>query len=958
MAALNNWPRLVRQIPKIGHVDVVASSRFARRELHTKYRPRVDGALSEKQRVLRACILGLGATPLLIYGFSNYNLAVLHAESPPAPAEVQIEKRRKTAGLSKEDNRDSISSQHFQVKRSWENPGVYAWGSNSGKVVAPDSDETQIKTPRRIPYFDGLLLRDLKLDQNFGAAITEKGDLLQWGVGFAKDQAQPTPTLVGKNLKSISFSGDRIIALGSNGKVYSLPISQNDQAQGPKRLESTWIPFWTSRSKVSYRTIEPSNLSWNEKVSSISAGLESLLILTSSGRVFSAAASSEEFPSRGEMGIPGLTWSSRPSGPYDQPHEISTLRGFDIAAIASGDYHSLALDKEGRVFSFGDNTSGQLGFDPNLESPYIDAPSLIPISRLYAGTSLSPRVTSIAAGGSNSFFTVDATQVSQRGETGPNRLLGRITADTWACGSGILGTLGTGRWTHIQGSPQKIKPLSGLFEWDEINNLVVPIRLKSLSVGSTHVSATMDNVTHVGTGESKSTDSRNDTNWGADVVWWGGNQNYQLGTGKRNNANTPLYIAPLDYEAELVRAKRKEEHRFQITPRHTVKIGGGRKYHLLSQLPTMMHKAGYELFSPQDVAFLKRNPKFSYAKNHCDIELAPQLGTPRPTTTLVEPMRANTPTSNVWRIALVSRFAKRRQKRRLCDFVLQSSVYRVAASPATAEKVNHGDSIPPMMYQSLAGPILSTLVFSLLSLALPATPAQPFGSILYPDKAYDFAPGDAIQVVWTQSVVNSTFQLWCDVGDGYEGKHDPSPPSPCPESRPRHNIRLTQSARPAVYSTDIINDDQDPYLKFNVFLYTCHGTDCYFAVSSGLRQVPPPEPASAVSNITNGINSGPVPVPVNSTVASAKRARADTTTDDTSSSASDSQDADSNDYAESVHFNITVWDVSGDNLGISGPGGAGRNRPPPGVQWSLAASPPHTSFPEVPGTANDTCGNG
>ena len=37
-----------------------------------------------------------------------------------------------------------------------------------------------------------------------------------------------------------------------------------------------------------------------------------------------------------------------------------------------------------------------------------------------------------------------------------------------------------------------------------------------------------------------------DTNFGADILWWGGNEHYQLGTGKRNNVNSPVYIGPLD----------------------------------------------------------------------------------------------------------------------------------------------------------------------------------------------------------------------------------------------------------------------------------------------------------------------------------------------------------------------------------------------------------------------------
>ncbi|KAI4268919.1 MAG: hypothetical protein L6R38_007673 [Xanthoria sp. 2 TBL-2021] len=533
--------------------------------------------------ILFACFLGVSGLGIATHNYYDYPLLTsAFAEAPPAPVDVKIEKtkKKKKKGLSKEENRETISSQHLQVKRSWENPGVYVWGSNSGRVVAPDSDEQIIRTPRRIAFFDGLLLRDIKLDRNFGAAITENGDLLQWGNGFSTDVRQPTATLRGKNLKSLTISRDRVLALGSDGTVYSIPGAKEDQEKGKKVSESSWIPFLSYNSTISYRRLQPKNLAWNEKVKSIASGAEHLLILTSAGRLFTAASSSEEFPARGQMGIPGLVWTTRPAGPYDQPHEVSTLRGFEIAAIAAGDYHSLALDKEGRVFAFGDNSSGQLGFDPTNESTYVDAPSLIPIQQLYTNTGLAPIVKQIFAGGNNSFFTIDAATIARPGSDVKPSSLGRITADTWSSGQGILGTLGNGRWTHVQGTPTKLKTLSSLFEYDESNNTVVPIRLKSLSVGSTHAAAIMDNVTHVQAGTSKGTDSENDTNWGADVVWWGGNEYFQIGNGRRNNLSVPGYIAPLDSGGvvEGKGGKRKEEHRFQITPRHAVVLGGsGRK---------------------------------------------------------------------------------------------------------------------------------------------------------------------------------------------------------------------------------------------------------------------------------------------------------------------------------------------------------------------------------------------
>ncbi|KAI1198772.1 regulator of chromosome condensation 1/beta-lactamase-inhibitor protein II [Nemania serpens] len=494
-------------------------------------------------------------------------------------AHIEYEKPR-PAPEADEDGRGLLSSQHLQVQNSWAHPGVYCWGSNAGRVAAPDSAaDAVVKTPRRIPYFDGQLIRDMKLDREFGAAITERGDLVQWGTGFSAENPAPTPTLRGKDLVRLEISKDRVIALGKDGSVYSLPVAQADQrassATAGGSPASSWS-FWSGPSDTNYRRLKPNGLGWGERITNIASGLEHVLLLTSKGRVFSAASSTSEFPSKGQLGIPGLTWATRPQGPFDQPHEILTLKGFNISQIAAGDYHSLALEDGGRVFVFGDNSSGQLGFEVEREIPFVDGPIPLPVSKMYRGTHEKPRVTSVAAGGANSFFTIDAARIadSNDDERSPKAPPGRITSDVWACGSGIWGSLGNGKWTHVSLGPSKIKSLSGLSEFDEKTNSVVPIRLAYMSVGSTHAAAVMSNVTR--TDASDKTSSAQDTNWGADVLWWGGNEYYQLGTGRRNNAATPVYIGPLDGgKADAERGRGDETHRLQIAPRATVRLGEG-----------------------------------------------------------------------------------------------------------------------------------------------------------------------------------------------------------------------------------------------------------------------------------------------------------------------------------------------------------------------------------------------
>ena len=113
------------------------------------------------------------------------------------------------------------------------------------------------------------------------------------------------------------------------------------------------------------------------------------------------------------------------------------------------------LDKDGRVFVFGDNSFGQLGIQFDVTSPFKDTPN--PLS-LKSPAKL--KVTGIAAGGFNSFLTVDVQRpTAPEDEKLSMKDICHITADTWAFGKELYGTLGNGRWTHLQDTPTKMKSL-------------------------------------------------------------------------------------------------------------------------------------------------------------------------------------------------------------------------------------------------------------------------------------------------------------------------------------------------------------------------------------------------------------------------------------------------------------------------------------------------------------------
>lgn len=524
------------------------------------------------------CFVVLAAAGITCYTLKPHNLFFqpVYAESASKPEPVENITGRPLKAIKITERTAQINAANLQVKSSWENPGVYAWGLNSGRVAAPDSEERWVKIPRRIPFFDGKLLRDLKLGTTVGVAIDENGDLLQWGNGYAPNTKVPEATLRGRNLRSVVLSEDRVIALGDNGYVYSLPASKEEQEAAPKHKEPGW--FWSSTTSIGCRGITPQNLGIGEKVVSIAGGQEHVLMLTSKGRVYSAASSTKDFPRHGQLGIPGLGWYTRPPGPFDQPHEILALKGINIKQIAAGDFHSLALDSKSRVYSFGDNSHGQLGValntaNMNLNNPLnisphtADEPVQVPINSLYANSQSTPVVKNIAAGGQNTYFVVESKR--DGASTLGSRKLPDISSDAWACGRGIWGTLGVGKWIHVQWGPVKIASLSGMYEYNESTQKPEPIRIGTFKVGQSHVAAIMANITHVAGQGTKAGESH----WGSDVYFFGNNENFQLGTGKRNNLASPTHIQPLGIKSGAS-TEGLETDRFQLTPAKRVTVAG------------------------------------------------------------------------------------------------------------------------------------------------------------------------------------------------------------------------------------------------------------------------------------------------------------------------------------------------------------------------------------------------
>jgi alpha-tubulin suppressor-like RCC1 family protein len=212
--------------------------------------------------------------------------------------------------------------------------------------------------------------------QVFSFGINEHGQL-----GQDDHQSRNVPTLIENQemgeIISVSVGSNQSLLLNAQGQIFGCGLI----AYIPSLNE-----IWSSDRPVRLESINKLEIG---KIIAISTGGNSSnLILNSQGRVFSLKLHEDdettlESKTSGET---FLTW-------------IDISQTGKIAAISAGSFHSLLLNTQGQVFSFGEE--GRLGFDDDEPR---DSPTLIDTSRL-------GRIVTISAGESHSLLLNDQGQV-------------------------------------------------------------------------------------------------------------------------------------------------------------------------------------------------------------------------------------------------------------------------------------------------------------------------------------------------------------------------------------------------------------------------------------------------------------------------------------------------------------------------------------------------------------------
>jgi len=236
--------------------------------------------------------------------------------------------------------------------------------SEDGEVLAWGGRTT---LPRHVPSptGSGRLSRvvQVAVGEDNAVALAEDGTVFSWGSypgqGAGNTSRFPNlvkdPTGTGPLQGIVSVSAGRLfgMALSKDGKVYAWGWNSDSQTGRGAQGNPEPLPALVRRND------DGSELS---NIVAISAGYAFGLALTADGKVYAWGQNSN-----GQLGQGARTAATNPptlrAVPVKDPSGTGVLG--NIAMIKAGGHHALAVDRNGRMFSWGRSVNGQLGDGAN-----------------------------------------------------------------------------------------------------------------------------------------------------------------------------------------------------------------------------------------------------------------------------------------------------------------------------------------------------------------------------------------------------------------------------------------------------------------------------------------------------------------------------------------------------------------------------------------------------------------
>ncbi|GAB0092566.1 probable E3 ubiquitin-protein ligase HERC4 [Sergentomyia squamirostris] len=231
---------------------------------------------------------------------------------------------------------------------------TFGWGSTvNGELGLGGIEEDIILTPREIHWVDSAELEQAACGASHTLLLTRQGkvyscgsnDYGQLGHELSRKRPQHIESLKNYNIIQVSSGYGHSMALNEWGQVFTW----GSDSQGQLGHETGGI-------QAAPRIVR--SLS-TKHVVQIACGHNHCLALTNSGEIY--VWGDNEF---GQLGI-------GPSAKtVNKPALLEALTGIPIAFICCGSFHSFALSTSGAVFTWGKNNFGQLGLNDDTHHSF------------------------------------------------------------------------------------------------------------------------------------------------------------------------------------------------------------------------------------------------------------------------------------------------------------------------------------------------------------------------------------------------------------------------------------------------------------------------------------------------------------------------------------------------------------------------------------------------------------
>ncbi|MDR0520163.1 MAG: hypothetical protein LBG82_09005, partial [Clostridiales Family XIII bacterium] len=243
-----------------------------------------------------------------------------------------------------------------------EDGNIYVWGANNQGQLGNGKNDS-VYVPERLDRaaFGGESIQWFSASNgNSNFALTSSGAVYGWGsnnLGQLCDdtkKSSSSPKLIpaqlfgGKSIQSIEICGNgTVFAITSDGEVYAWGNNSSGQlGNGTMNNAVNYMP----------QLIDQSHFG-DEKVKSIAAGWNHCFALTESGNIYAWGENRV-----GQLGNGTEDWNLHA---VPEPVEQSLFSGEKIVSISAGNQQGFALTDNGRLYSWGSNSHGQLGDGTN-----------------------------------------------------------------------------------------------------------------------------------------------------------------------------------------------------------------------------------------------------------------------------------------------------------------------------------------------------------------------------------------------------------------------------------------------------------------------------------------------------------------------------------------------------------------------------------------------------------------